>query len=195
MGKQVPALSATVEVTVVAVEPPAVSPRVGATPTMTVTLAVTAGACVLAQPLTATATAGPAAYPTVTAAPAQQLLSPADSPAVEMLASVPMLAATAVPAAEQETLPTAMADREYSGAAPTEAPAALPAGPAPTAIAAAPEVRDMGQGAGSDEGQGVVETPRESVASWLGLAEIVLGAVFVLLVLATAAVMLRRQLR
>ncbi len=80
-------------------------------------------------------------------------------------------------------------------AAPGEAPAALSAGPEPTAIAAAPEAREAEQGARSDEEQGIVGTLRESVAPWFGLAEIVLGAAFVLLALVTAVVMLRWQPR
>jgi len=53
----------------------------------------------------------------------------------------------------------------------------------------------MGQGAGPDEERGSVGTLRESVEPWLGLAEIVLGGVFVLLALATVVIMLRWQPR
>ena len=209
MGKQVPAVSVTMEVMVVVVEPPSTSPKVGATPTVTLTLAVTAGETLLVQPLTVTVTAVPTVCPTATAVPTQQLLSlPPASPTSEIVVSVPMVAATAVPAAERDTQPTTVVEGEYSAAAPTEAPAALlassaptevpvapPPSSAPTVIAAAPEARDMGPGAGPDEERGSVGTLRESVEPWLGLAEIVLGGVFVLLALATVVIMLRWQPR
>jgi anti-sigma factor RsiW len=211
IGGGPPAISVTIEVMVSAVESPLASSRAAVTPTATVTLAFTAvvplptqglteqvtstesttpeQTCVLV--VTPTETAGPSTYLVATPVLTRQLLSmPTAAPTVEAPASAPMPVGTAVILAEQDA-----AQDATNTAAPSEAPAALLSGPEPTAIAAAPEVREAEQGARSGEEQGIVGTLRETVAPWFGLAEIALGAAFVLLALATAVVMLRWQRR
>ncbi len=89
----------------------------------------------------------------------------------------------------------AATEEGYNAAAPTEAPAALPSGPEPTAIAAAPQAREVEEVDRSGEESGAAGTLIETVAPWFSLAEIVLGAAFVLLALATAVAMLRWQPR
>ena len=162
--------------------------------------------------LTPTDAAVQAAYPTATAAvvnataaaaPTRSLVNLATAvPEVETLAPAPMPMEATAGEADQHEAPEAGAEEASDRAAPTEAPAApgeapaaLSAGPEPTAVAAALEAREAEQGARSDEEQGPVGTLRESMAPWFGLAEIVLGAAFVLLALATAVVMLRWQPR
>jgi hypothetical protein len=199
------------QVMVSAVESPLVSSRAAVTPTATVTLAFTAVVPLPTQHLTEqvtstesmtpeqtvmlvltpTATVALSAYAAATPAPTRQLLSlPTAAPTVEAPASAPMPIGTAVIVAEQDA-----AQDATNALTPAEAPAALLSGPEPTAIAAAPEIREAEQGDRSGEEQGVVGTLRESVAPWFSLAEIVLGAAFVLLALATAVVMLRWQPR
>jgi len=150
-----------------------------------------------------TATAAAAIYAAATAAPTQSLVNLTTAvPEVETLAPAPTPTEATAGEADQHDAPEAGAEVASGRAAPTgapaapgEAPAALSAGPEPTAIAAALEAREAEQGARSDEEQGIVGTLRESVAPWFGLAEIVLGAAFVLLALVTAVVMLRWQPR
>jgi predicted anti-sigma-YlaC factor YlaD len=207
-GGQLAAVSVTMEVTAAVVEAPFGAPRVAATPTATVTLAFTAAMPLLTQLLTAqvtltewttaeqatlqaltsTATEVPAALPT------QQLLMPTAEAAVTEVPE-PASMDTVVLEAVQGGETMAATEEGYSAAAPTEAPAAMLSGPDPTVIAAAPEAREVEQADGSGEEPGAAGTLRETVAPWFSLAEIVLGAVFVLLALTTAVIMLRRQPR
>jgi len=208
-GGELPAITVTMEVMAVVVEPPLAAPRAAATPTATVTLAFTAAMPLLTQPLTVqvtltewttadlaymtaltlTATAVPAAFPT-----RQLLLMSTAEPAVETAAPAPAPVDTDG-ATEQGAETMALTEEATNAAAPTEAPAALLSGPEPTVIAAAPQAREAEQGDRSGEEPGAMGTLRETVAPWFGLAEIVLGAAFVLLALATAVVMLRWQPR
>ena len=210
IGGGEPALSVTMEVLAVAVEPPPSLARAAATPTVTVTLAITAmmpwptptltvevtltESVMSEEVVTVTVLATPEAYLAATAAPARALADTAAS-AAETPIPAPVQSEATANEAQQGEAPAAAAELAYSEAAPSEAPAALSAGPEPTVVAAAPEVRDAEQGPRSGEEQGIVGALRESVAPWFGLAEIVLGAAFVLLALVTAVVMLRRQPR
>jgi len=216
VGGGLPEISVTMEVMAAAVEPSPGLAKAVATSTATVTLAFTAVVPSPTQPLTVgvmltssmmsgqapmlvitpTATASPAAYLATTAGPTRALVDlTAAVPAVETPASAPAPIDTADGEAEQDATTMAAMEEGYNATVPTEAPAALLLRPEPTAIAAAPEARDVEQGDRSGEEQGPVGTLRESVASWFGLAELVLGAAFVLLALATAVVMLRWQPR
>ncbi|MBN1135281.1 MAG: zf-HC2 domain-containing protein [Anaerolineae bacterium] len=210
-----PMISVTLEAMAVAVEAPSGVPKAEATPTVNVTLAFTAATPLLTQSLTmqvmstawttaehasiraleATATVE-AAFPTATAAPTQDLLPLLTvEPAVETAALELAPVETTDDEAVRDAATVAATEEVYNAAVPTEAPAALLSGAEPTAIAAAPEVREAEQGAVSGEEQGVVGTLRQTVVPWFSLAEIVLGAAFVLLALATAVVMLRWQPR
>ena len=207
-------LSVTMAVLAVEVEPSASLSKAAATSTATATLAFTAVAPSPTLPLTvevaltasmtseqaserapsATATASMTAYSAATAVPTEHLApAPTAEPAVEMPAPAPVDTADSgtEPGAEAVAVTEGMTD----AAAPTEAPVALSSGPGPTAIAAVPEVREAEQGARTGEEQGVVGTLVETVAPWFNTAEIVLGAAFVLLALATAVAMLRWQPR
>ena len=221
IGGGEPAVSVTMDALAATVgtsfETPQGAPRVGATSGATVTLESTAATPLLTQPLTvqvtltvwmtaehasiralsATATAAAAAQSADAAAPTQDLLLlPTAEPAVETAAPAAAPVETADGEMEQGVETMAVTEEGYNAAIPTEAPSALLPGPGPTVIAAAPGVRDAEQ-----EKQAVIEEPgimgtlRETVVPWFSLAEIVLGAAFVLLALATAVVMLRWQPR
>lgn len=203
IGGGLPDVSVTMEILAVEAEPPSGVAKLVTTPTVTVTLAFTAAVPLLiTQPLTVevtttgwtTAEHALARVPTPTAVPTRRMLATA-APAVETAAPAAAPMDTADIQAAQDATTMAGAEGERNAAAATEAPAALLAAPEPTAIAAAPQAREAEQGARAGEQQGAVGTLRETVAPWFSLAEIVLGAVFVLLALATAVVMLRWQPR
>jgi anti-sigma factor RsiW len=221
IGGGEPAVSVTMEAMAATVEMPLETPqgapRVEATSGATVTLAFTATTLLLTQPLTvqvtmtmwttvehmsiralsATATAAAATYPTAAAAPQQDLLLlPTAEPAVETATPARAPTEKADGGTEQGAETMAVTEEALNAAVPTEAPYALLPGSGPTAIAAAPEVRDVAQEKqAAVEEPGIVGTLRETVAPWFSLAEIVLGAAFALLALATAVVMFRWQPR
>ncbi len=210
------AVSETMEILAVAAEPSLEAARAAATSTPTVTLELSAAMPWLTQPLTVqvtltewmtaeealelvvtpTETAVPAVYPTVAAAPTRSLLpSPTAVPAAEMEAPEPAPTGTADGHAEQDATTVAEVEEAYNAATPAEAPAALASGPEATAVAAAPEGYGVEQGAEASEEREATETTRGTARSWVIVAEVALGAIFVLLALATVVVMLRRRAR
>ena len=219
IGGGEPEVSVTMEVLAAAAEASASVARAAATSTVTVTLAFTTALpfptptptvevtltelVAYAEVVTLTVTATPEVYVAATAAPTRALVDTATAaPPVETAIPAPVQIEVTVSEAERDEMPAAMAQETTNAAEPSQAPAALSevpvglgAGPEPTVVAAAPEGGAADQGARSGEEPGIVGTLRKSLGPWFGVAEIGLGAAFVLLALVTMVVMLRRKPR